>query len=133
MSECITTCSLSAKQWKKVLQVNLSARSLQLHTMVPCGYGAVHTMAWSADSTSLVAVCDKSEAAPGAVTPPAPDTVVLQCQPGSPSPSPITTGPGSINAVVWTLDGKHIVSVDRGQHLVSPCAFALTLSAAVSE
>lgn len=86
--------------------------------MVPCGSGAVATIAWSADSKHIVAVCDKSEAPPGSA---APETTVLQCSPAGSSPTPITTGPGSVNAIVWTLDGEHVVSTDRGQHLVRAC------------
>lgn len=97
------------------MQVDLEMRSLRLHSMVPCGSGAVATIAWSADSKHIVAVCDKSEAPSGAA---APETTILQCSPAGSSPTQITTGPGSHNAIVWTLDGNHIVSADRGQHLV---------------
>ena len=98
------------------MQVDLDTRSLRLESMVPCGYGAVASIAWSANSKHIVAVCDKSEAPPGAV---APETTVLLCSPGVyAAPTPITTGPGSVNAIVWTLDGNHTVSTDRGQHLV---------------
>jgi hypothetical protein len=107
------------------MQVDLDTRSLRLHSMVTCGSGAVATIAWSVDSEHIVAVCDKTEAPPGAA---APDTTVLQCSPANPNPSPITTGPGSVNAIVWTLDGEHVVSTDRSQHLV--CASVLAPAAA---
>lgn len=97
------------------MQVDLDTRSLHLQSMVACGSGAVATIAWSANSKHILAVCDKSDAPPGAA---APETAVLLCSPGGAAPTPITTGPGSVNAIVWTLDGEHAVSTDRGQHLV---------------